>query len=91
MYQAIALTENDPEMDCTADTVWAQMQDTPLEFTISREQYSDRLSGSVTENEELSQLLNENGIILSNFSKSDIFLNELCNKRNISINPFKLS
>ena len=60
--QAIALCENNPKNDAYADKKWAELQDTPLEFTISREQYADELTGTVVENEELKALLDKNGI-----------------------------
>ena len=60
--QAIALCENNPQNDAYADKKWAQLQDTPLEFTISREQYADEMTGSVVENEELNNLLIQNNI-----------------------------
>ena len=60
--QAIALCENNPKNDAYADKKWAEWQDTPLEFTISREQYADELTGTVVENEELKALLDKNGI-----------------------------
>ena len=60
--QAIALCENNPKNDAYADKKWAELQDTPLEFTISREQYADEMTGTVVENEELNKLLEENGI-----------------------------
>ncbi len=60
--QAIALCENNPKNDAYADKKWAELQDTPLEFTISREQYADEMTGSVVENEELKRLLDEHGI-----------------------------
>ncbi len=60
--QAEALRQNNPMLDAKADKKWAQLQDTPLEFTISREQYADLLTGSVLEDEELKQLLEENNI-----------------------------
>lgn len=60
--QAKALRKNDPMLDAYADKKWAELQDTPLEFTISREQYQDELSGTVVENEELKKLLEENNI-----------------------------
>ena len=41
ILQAKALRENDPMLDAKADKKWASLQDTPLEFTISREQYAD--------------------------------------------------
>lgn len=62
LLQAKALRKNDPMLDAYADKKWATLQDTPLEFTISREQYADMLSGSVIEDEELKQLLEENNI-----------------------------
>ena len=60
--QAIALCENNPNNDAYADKKWAELQDTPLEFTISREQYADELTGTVVENEELKNLLEQNNI-----------------------------
>lgn len=60
--QAIALCENNPKNDAYADKKWAELQDTPLEFTISREQYADEMTGSVVENDELKKLLDEKGI-----------------------------
>ena len=60
--QAIALCENNPKNDAYADKKWAELQDTPLEFTISREQYADEMTGTVVENEELKSLLDKNGI-----------------------------
>ena len=60
--QAIALCENNPKNDAYADKKWAELQDTPLEFTISREQYADEMTGSVVENEELNKLLEQNNI-----------------------------
>ena len=62
ILQAKALRENNPMLDAYADKKWASLQDTPLEFTISREQYADLLTGSVTENEELNELLKQNQI-----------------------------
>ena len=60
--QARALKNNDPMLDAYADKKWATLQDTPLEFTITRENYEDELTGTVVENEELSKLLEENEI-----------------------------
>lgn len=60
--QVKALLENDPMLDAYADKKWAELQDTPLEFTISREQYADELTGTVMENEQLAKLLDENNI-----------------------------
>ncbi|MBQ4077550.1 hypothetical protein IJD15_00015 [bacterium] len=60
--QAKALRENDPMLDAYADKKWATLQDTPLEFTLSREQYADLMTGSVVEDEELKKLLEGNNI-----------------------------
>lgn len=60
--QAAALRKNDPMLDAYADKKWAQLQNTPLEFTISREQYADEMTGTVVENDELKNLLDEAGI-----------------------------
>ncbi len=60
--QAKALREADPMLDAYADKKWATLQDTPLEFTITRENYSDEMTGTVIENEELKNLLDENNI-----------------------------
>ncbi len=63
ILQAKALRDNDPMLDAYADKKWAELQeDAVLEFTISREQYADMLTGTVIENEELKQLLDENKI-----------------------------
>lgn len=60
--QALALCENNPMADAYADKKWASLQDTPLEFTITRENYEDELTGTVFENEELAKLLKEHKI-----------------------------
>ncbi|MBQ3640880.1 hypothetical protein II906_03005, partial [bacterium] len=62
LLQAKALRENNPMADAYADKKWAQLQDTPLEFTVSREQYADLMTGSVIEDDELKQLLEQNDI-----------------------------
>lgn len=62
LLQAKALRTADSLLDAYADKKWAELQDTPLEFTITRENYSDELTESVIENEELKQLLAENNI-----------------------------
>ncbi len=61
-WQAQALLQNNEDMDMLADKHWAIMQDTPLEFTLSRENYDDEVTPSVFENEELVALLEENNI-----------------------------
>jgi len=60
--QAKALLDKDAMTDAYADKKWAELQDTPLEFTITRENYEEELTESVVENENLSKLLKENGI-----------------------------
>lgn len=55
--QAVALREADPILDAYADKQWAKLQETPLEFTITRENYSDEMTESVVENEELKKML----------------------------------
>ena len=60
--QAKALRTADPMLDAYADKKWATLQDTPLEFTITRENYSDEMTETVYENAELKKLLDENGI-----------------------------
>ena len=60
--QAKALRKADPMLDAYADKKWATLQDTPLEFTITRENYEDEMTGTIAENKELSELLEKNGI-----------------------------
>jgi len=55
--QADAFRTADPMLDAYADKKWAELQDTPLEFTVTRENYSDEMTESVIENEELKALL----------------------------------
>ncbi len=62
ILQAKALRTADPMLDAFADKKWATLQDTPLEFTITRENYEDEMTGTIVENEELSNLLKEHGI-----------------------------
>ena len=60
--QAKALRTADPMLDAYADKKWAELQDTPLELTLTRENYEDELTGTFTENEELQKLFKENNI-----------------------------
>ena len=60
--QAKALRKADPMLDAEADKKWATLQDTPLELTLTRENYEDELTETFTENAELKKLLEENGI-----------------------------
>ena len=61
--QAAALRNADPMLDAYADKKWATLQDTPLEFTITRENYSDEMTETVVENSELKALLDDAGIV----------------------------
>ena len=61
--QAAALRKADPMLDAAADIKWATLQDTPLEFTITRENYDDNMSVTIFKNKELLTLLKEHGII----------------------------
>lgn len=60
--QAKALRSADPMLDAYADKKWATLQDTPLEFTITRENYEDEMTGTIVENKELSDILKEHNI-----------------------------
>ena len=62
VLQAKALRTADPMLDAYADKKWAELQDTPLEFTITRENYSDELTETVVENEEIMSYLNKYNI-----------------------------
>jgi len=62
VLQAKALRIADPMLDAEADKKWATLQDTPLELTLTRENYEDELTGTFIENEELKKLLEENKI-----------------------------
>lgn len=70
LLQAAALMTNNPQVDAEADKIWAGMQYTPLEFTISRECYDDRMTPTVTEDAELMRLLEKNHI---SFNAKDTF------------------
>ena len=60
--QAAALRTADPMLDAYADKKWATLQNTPLEFTITRENYEDEMTGTIVENKELSELLKQHNI-----------------------------
>lgn len=60
--QAKALRTADPMLDAYADKKWAELQDTPLEFTITRENYADELTKTISANHELSKMLADAGI-----------------------------
>ena len=61
-WQAQALIQNNEDMDMLADKHWAMMQNTPLEFTISRENYDDEMTSTVLENPELADLIQKHNI-----------------------------
>ena len=60
--QAAALRTADPDLDALADIKWAEMQYTPLELTLTRENYADEITKSITKNQELVKLLSEKNI-----------------------------
>lgn len=60
--QADALRTADPMLDAYADKKWATLQDTPLEFTITRECYGDNMTKTISNNAELVNLLEKSGI-----------------------------
>ena len=62
ILQAEAFREANPLLDAYADIKWAQLQDTPLELTIVRENYVEELTPTFNENEELKELLKKNNI-----------------------------
>ncbi len=64
-FQARALREANPILDGYADKKWATLQNTPLEFTISRENYDDEMTGVVFENEKLKDLLTKYNITVT--------------------------
>ncbi len=61
-WQAQALLQNNEDMDMLADKHWAVLQDSPIEFTISRENYADEMTGKVYDNPLLKSLLEEHKI-----------------------------
>ena len=61
-WQAQAFLQNNEEMDILADKHWAKMQETPLEFTVSRENYDDKLTPTLFADKELCERLNTLGI-----------------------------
>lgn len=61
-WQAQALLQNNEDMDMLADKHWAVLQHNRLEFTISRENYEDELTGTVFENTRLKDLIEQHQI-----------------------------
>jgi len=58
--QAKAMISTDSEDACAADMAWVKLVDAPLEFTISRESYSDAFTGQVLADKELSAYVANN-------------------------------
>ena len=61
-WQAQALIQNNEDMDMLADKHWAVLQDSPLEFTVGRENYDDEMTPTICENTELKSMLDNLGI-----------------------------
>ena len=62
VLQAKALKTADPNLDAEADKKWATLQNTPLEFTLTRENKYDFMTDSIDNNEALFNLLNKSNI-----------------------------
>ncbi len=60
--QAAAFRLADPMIDAIADKKWATLQNTPLEFTITRENYEDKMTQTIFKNKELLNLLEAHSI-----------------------------
>ena len=60
--QIQALRKVDPELDSQADIKWAKLQNTPLEFTLVRENYLDEMTPLIMNNESFMNLLNSKNI-----------------------------
>jgi hypothetical protein len=57
------VNDSDPEMGFTADKTWIdKLEDSPLEFSIGRECYDDRLSSDTATDPRVKAMLDENGI-----------------------------
>ena len=61
-WQAQALLQNNEDMDMLADKHWAVLQNTPLEFTLSRENYDDEMTPTIFDDSDLVKLLEEHNI-----------------------------
>ncbi|TAL31860.1 MAG: hypothetical protein EPN97_10645 [Alphaproteobacteria bacterium] len=63
-WQAAQLVnDSDPETGYTADKLWiGNLEDSPLEFTIGRENYEDRMSADAAADPRVKKVLEENGI-----------------------------
>ena len=60
--QIKAFEKADPMLDAKADKVWATLENTKFEFTITRECYDEKLTKSIYENSELMSKLKSAGI-----------------------------
>ena len=60
--QAAALRIADSDLDALADKKWAEMQYTPLELTLTRENYPDEITKTFSKNQELVELLSAKNI-----------------------------
>ena len=60
--QSKALRTANPMLDAVADKKWAELEYTPLELTITRENYEDLITSSYSNNKELMDLLSERNI-----------------------------
>lgn len=57
------VNDSDPETGFKADTLWiSNLESSPLEFTIGRENYEDRMSADVAADKRVKKILDENGI-----------------------------
>ena len=57
--QAKALLTANPKLDAKADILWAKITNSKFEFTITRECYDDRITGTILENKTLLERLNK--------------------------------
>ena len=60
--QIKALLKADPMLDAKADKVWAELERTKYEFTLTRECYQENLTKTIFDNVELSKRLADAGI-----------------------------
>lgn len=65
-WQAQALLQNNEDMDMLADKHWAVLQNSPLEFTIGRENYDDQMTQTIYNNPKLLDKLQKSGIEINN-------------------------
>lgn len=61
-WQVQALLQNNQDMDMLADKHWALLQNNNLEFTISRENYEDEMTGTVFNNPDVAKIISDNNI-----------------------------